>query len=74
MFENCYKIENVRLTGYVCKTNTPSNTAFRGFGAPQSMLVTETFMDEISGSLDHTPEQVKLFQKTAFGFSLQHNH
>lgn len=54
MFENCYKIENVRLTGYVCKTNTPSNTAFRGFGAPQSMLVTETFMDEISGSLDHT--------------------
>ncbi|CAG2255817.1 XDH [Mytilus edulis] len=57
MFENCYKIENVRLTGYVCKTNTPSNTAFRGFGVPQSMLVTETFMDEISGSLDHTPEQ-----------------
>ncbi|VDI11835.1 putative selenate reductase molybdopterin-binding subunit, partial [Mytilus galloprovincialis] len=58
MFENCYKIENLRLTGYVCKTNIPSNTAFRGFGTPQSMLVTETFMDEISGSLDHSPEQV----------------
>ncbi|XP_076100385.1 xanthine dehydrogenase/oxidase-like isoform X2 [Mytilus galloprovincialis] len=59
MFENCYKIENLRLTGYVCKTNIPSNTAFRGFGTPQSMLVTETFMDEISGSLDHSPEQVR---------------
>ncbi len=30
-----YHIPNVKLTGYTCKTNLPSNTAFRGFGLPQ---------------------------------------
>ena len=33
--DNCYLIPNIRLRGYVCKTNIPSNTAFRGFGGPQ---------------------------------------
>jgi len=32
---NCYLIPNIRGTGYLCKTNISSNTAFRGFGAPQ---------------------------------------
>lgn len=30
-----YHIPNIRGTGHVCKTNLPSNTAFRGFGGPQ---------------------------------------
>ena len=33
--ENCYLIPNIRGQGYICKTNIPSNTAFRGFGGPQ---------------------------------------
>ena len=33
--DNCYLIPNIRVRGYVCKTNIPSNTAFRGFGGPQ---------------------------------------
>lgn len=33
--DNCYKIPNVRAVGHLCKTNTASNTAFRGFGGPQ---------------------------------------
>ena len=33
--ENCYLIPNIRVLGYMCKTNLPSNTAFRGFGGPQ---------------------------------------
>ena len=33
--ENCYKIPNMKVTGHVCRTNLPSNTAFRGFGGPQ---------------------------------------
>ena len=33
--ENCYLIPNIRGQGYMCKTNIPSNTAFRGFGGPQ---------------------------------------
>lgn len=33
--ENCYLIPNIRGQGYMCKTNIPTNTAFRGFGGPQ---------------------------------------
>lgn len=32
---NCYLVPNIRGVGYLCKTNIPSNTAFRGFGVPQ---------------------------------------
>lgn len=38
---NAYNIPNVRATGYSCRTNLPSNTAFRGFGGPQGMFVVE---------------------------------
>jgi xanthine dehydrogenase/oxidase len=34
-YETGYRIPNARVSGWVCKTNLPSNTAFRGFGAPQ---------------------------------------
>ncbi|XP_059609594.1 xanthine dehydrogenase-like [Phlebotomus argentipes] len=40
-FLNCYCVPNVRVEGKVCKTNLPSNTAFRGFGSPQGMLAAE---------------------------------
>ena len=33
--DNAYRIPNIRGTGYICKTNVSSNTAFRGFGGPQ---------------------------------------
>jgi xanthine dehydrogenase large subunit len=36
-----YRIPNVRAAGICCRTNTPPNTAFRGFGAPQAMFVME---------------------------------
>ena len=39
--DNCYAIPNLRVMGRVCKTHTASNTAFRGFGGPQGMLVVE---------------------------------
>lgn len=42
--ENCYEIPNVLLRGHVCKTNTHSNTAYRGFGGPQGMYIAESFM------------------------------
>ncbi|XP_078254947.1 xanthine dehydrogenase/oxidase-like [Rhinoraja longicauda] len=44
---NAYNIPNIRGVGHVCKTNLPSNTAFRGFGAPQGMLIAETWMDAV---------------------------
>ena len=30
--DNCYSFKNFKALGYICKTNTVSNTAFRGFG------------------------------------------
>jgi xanthine dehydrogenase large subunit len=38
---NSYYIPNVKATGYCCRTNLPSNTAFRGFGGPQGKFVIE---------------------------------
>lgn len=49
--ENSYWIPHVHLRGHVCKTNTHSNTAFRGFGAPQGMYIAECIMTEVADSL-----------------------
>jgi xanthine dehydrogenase large subunit len=49
--DNCYYIPDVHLRGYCCKTNTQSNTAFRGFGGPQGMLAIEHIVDEIARRL-----------------------
>uniref|UniRef100_A0A8C4LJC9 FAD-binding PCMH-type domain-containing protein n=1 Tax=Equus asinus TaxID=9793 RepID=A0A8C4LJC9_EQUAS len=57
--ESCYKIPNIRGTGRVCKTNLPSNTAFRGFGAPQAMLIAEQWMSEIAVTCGLPAEEVR---------------
>ena len=57
--ENAYKIENVHVRGHVCKTNLPSNTAFRGFGAPQAMLIMENIMDEVAVVLNKNPMDIR---------------
>ncbi|RIB27564.1 putative xanthine dehydrogenase HxA [Gigaspora rosea] len=46
--DNCYYTPNVRITGRLCKTNIHSNTAFRGFGGPQGMMISENIMCEIA--------------------------
>ena len=42
--DNCYFIKSIKAIGYICKTNTVSNTAFRGFGGPQGMLAIENII------------------------------
>lgn len=49
--DNSYWIPHVHLRGHVCKTNIHSNTAFRGFGAPQGMFVAECIMSEVADAL-----------------------
>jgi xanthine dehydrogenase large subunit len=39
--DNAYWIPNVRVNGRIARTNKTSQTAFRGFGGPQGMLVIE---------------------------------
>ena len=58
--DNCYNIANLTTTGRMCHTNLPSNTAFRGFGAPQAMLVIETCVAQVAAYLDMAPEQVNI--------------
>ncbi|XP_029159752.1 xanthine dehydrogenase-like [Nylanderia fulva] len=50
-FENSYRIPVSEVHGYVCKTNLPSNTAFRGFGGPQGMFVAENIIRQIADYL-----------------------
>jgi xanthine dehydrogenase large subunit len=63
--DNCYWLPNVRLTGLPCKTNTVSNTAFRGYGGPQGMLAIETIIDCIARRLGLAIETVR--QRNYYG-------
>ncbi|CAB4278247.1 unnamed protein product [Prunus armeniaca] len=57
--DNVYEIPNVRIVGRVCFTNIPSNTAFRGFGGPQGMLITENWIQRIAAELKKSPEEIR---------------
>ncbi len=46
--DNAYHLPNARITGRVCRTNLPSNTAFRGFGGPQGVAVIESVLESIA--------------------------
>ncbi|KAG9473347.1 hypothetical protein GDO78_016492 [Eleutherodactylus coqui] len=54
-----YHIPNLRCQGIVCKTNLPSNIAFRGFGFPQCALITEVWIDEVAAKCNLPPHQVR---------------
>ncbi|XP_015270433.1 PREDICTED: aldehyde oxidase 3-like, partial [Gekko japonicus] len=56
---NAYHIPNYRCCGHVCKTNLPSNTAFRGFGFPQTALSTEMWVAAVADELGLPQDQVR---------------
>ncbi|XP_075175818.1 aldehyde oxidase 1-like, partial [Anomaloglossus baeobatrachus] len=57
--DNAYSFPNLNCCGKACKTNLPSNTAFRGFGFPQTGFITETIMDAVATKCDLSPDQVR---------------
>ncbi len=57
--DNCYYYPNVRLTSQPLKTNTVSNTAFRGFGGPQGMMLAERVIEEIAYKLKKDPLEIR---------------
>ncbi|KAL9980565.1 hypothetical protein ACROYT_G009168 [Oculina patagonica] len=57
--DNAYFIPNFRGVGRVCKTNTISNTAMRGFGAPQAILIIETLISTIAKTCGLNQTQVR---------------
>jgi xanthine dehydrogenase large subunit len=57
--DNAYFLENVRIESHRCRTNTVSNTAFRGFGGPQGMVAIEYAIDDIARTLGLDPLDVR---------------
>jgi xanthine dehydrogenase large subunit len=57
--DNCYFYPAVRLVSRPLKTNTVSNTAFRGFGGPQGMIGGERLIEEIGFALGLDPLEVR---------------
>ena len=57
--DNAYYIPHVEFSGVVAKTNLASNTAFRGFGGPQGMLVIEEIIDRVARRTGLAPELVR---------------
>ncbi len=63
--DNAYFIEHIHLRGFCAKTNTQSNTAFRGFGGPQGAILIERLMDDIGRTLGLDPLVVR--QRNLYG-------
>ena len=57
--DNAYYLENIRVLSHRCKTNTVSNTAFRGFGGPQGMFAIEYVVDDIARALGKDPLDIR---------------
>lgn len=57
--ENAYNIPSLKIDLYPCKTNTASNTAFRGFGAPQGIFIIETAIEKIAYHLRKDPQIIR---------------
>jgi xanthine dehydrogenase large subunit len=58
-FDNTYYLSDVEILAACGKTNTQSNTAFRGFGGPQGAIAIEYVIDEIARDLGRDPLDIR---------------
>jgi len=79
--DNAYWIPHFRAVGYACRTNKQSNTAFRGFGGPQGVVVMEDALDRIAQHLGRDPVEVRALNfyadgrdETPYGQTVDENH
>ena len=57
--DNAYFLPNIEINSYRCKTNTVSNTAFRGFGGPQGMFCIENIIENIAQKLNQEASEIR---------------
>ena len=57
--DNAYYLKDIEIKNFLCKTNTSTSTAFRGFGGNQGMMVIENIIDNISRYLKKDPADVR---------------
>ncbi len=80
--DNAYYIPNIHIAGNVWLTNTPPNTAFRGFGGPQGIFNIENVIEKIARKVGKDPTEVQalnFYQKdknntTPYGQIVERNH
>ncbi|MFN8194353.1 MAG: xanthine dehydrogenase molybdopterin binding subunit [Nocardioidaceae bacterium] len=76
--DNAYWIPHVRLHGRIARTHKTSQTAFRGFGGPQGMLVIEDILGRCAPRLGIDPEELRRRnfyvegQRTPYGQTVRH--
>ena len=79
--DNAYWLPDVAIHSYRCRTNTVSDTAFRGFGGPQGMFAIEAVIDEVARALRRDALDVRLANLygthernvTPFGMTVEDN-
>ncbi len=57
--DNAYRLPAVEVTGRVCRTHKTSQTAFRGFGGPQAMVVIEEILSRAAARLSLPADLVR---------------
>jgi xanthine dehydrogenase large subunit len=76
--DNAYWIPDVRIRGRVAQTHKTSQTAFRGFGGPQGMLVIEDILGRCAPTLGIDPLDLRRRnfyaegQETPYGQPVRH--
>jgi len=79
--DNAYYLSDVSVENYLCKTNTSSSTAFRGFGGNQGMMIIENIIDNVAKYLKKDSAKIRkinFYQKnkkniTHYGMRIQDN-
>ena len=79
--DNAYFLSDIEVENYLCKTNTSTSTAFRGFGGNQGMMAIENIIDNIARHLKRDALEVRkknFYQKnkkniTHYGMRLEDN-
>lgn len=57
--DNAYLIPHMKIYGRMCKTNLPTNTAFRGFGGPQGMMIAEQYITHVAEYLGKSVDEIR---------------
>ncbi|EED24430.1 xanthine dehydrogenase HxA, putative [Talaromyces stipitatus ATCC 10500] len=71
--DGVYKIPNMYVRGWLCKTNTVSNTAFRGFGGPQGMFMCESMIEEVADHLGMSSDDLRVMNMYKAGDLTHYN-
>ena len=79
--DNAYYLSDLEVKNYLCKTNTSSSTAFRGFGGNQGMMIIENIIDNVAKYLMKDSAEIRkinFYQKnrkniTHYGMKIEDN-